>query len=85
MYSKPQLISIGDRLETMRTLAGISKKDVYEFLGTTKFLYKQVRIGKKRLPVEWAYKFHFQYGFNLNWIYKGMGDMLNPQIIQESL
>ncbi|AQW87113.1 putative transcriptional regulator [Campylobacter pinnipediorum subsp. caledonicus] len=67
--------SIGDRLEAMRKVAGLNKQKTYELLETTKFIYHEVRYGRKKMPLSWAFTFNEKYGFNLQWIYSGQGEI----------
>lgn len=75
MQTKVQLETIGERLEVMRKITNFTKKDICEFLGTTKFIYNEVKWGRKQMPIDWAYKFQEHYRFRLDWIYSGEGEI----------
>ncbi|MDL0088499.1 hypothetical protein [Campylobacter gastrosuis] len=79
MQTKIAFESIGDRLDAMRKVANMTKQEAFKFLGTTKFIYAEVRFGRKQMPLDWAYKFHERYGFRLDWIYSGKGEIFDTK------
>lgn len=80
MQTRVEFETIGDRLEAMRKVTNMSKEKVYKFLGTTKNIYPEVRYGKKLMPIDWAYKFHEAYGFRIDWIYSGKGEIFEKNL-----
>lgn len=75
MQKRIEFESLGDRLEAMRKVVNMTKLEAYKFLGTTRHSYHETRWGRMKLPFEWAIKFRDTYGFNLDWIYSGKGDI----------
>ena len=77
MQTKIEFETIGNRLDAMRKVVNMTKLQAYEFLNTTEFIYKKVRFGEKKMPIDWAYKFRDTYNFRLDWIYSGTGEIFN--------
>ena len=73
------LREVGDRLEGVRLIFGLDLVAMCEMLGTTKYLFNEVKRGRKLIPYEWVIKLCDTYGLNQNWLYQGQGEIFNTR------
>lgn len=69
------LASVGDRLEGVRLILGLEQNQICEILGATKYIFNEVRFGRKLIPYEWVIKLAEKYNLNQNWLYQGQGEI----------
>ena len=69
------LTSVGDRLEGVRLILGLEQNQICEILGATKYIFNEVRFGRKLIPYEWVIKLAEKYNLNQNWLYQGQGEI----------
>lgn len=75
------LASVGDRLEGVRLILGLEQNQICEFLGATKYIFNEVRFGRKLIPYEWVMRLSEKYNLNQNWIYQGEGEIFSKRRI----
>ena len=73
------LREVGDRLEGVRLIFGLDLVAMCEMLGTTKYLFNEVKRGRKLIPYEWVIKLCDTYGLNQNWLYQRQGEIFNKR------
>ena len=74
-----KLKTIGDRLEAIRLIFGLEQVKICRFLKTTKYIFNEVRFGRKLIPYEWVIKLAEKYNLNQNWIYQGEGEIFSKR------
>ena len=73
------LREVGDMLEGVRLIFGLDLVAMCEMLGTTKYLFNEVKRGRKLIPYEWVIKLCDTYGLNQNWLYQGEGEIFTKR------
>nr|WP_314470172.1 hypothetical protein [uncultured Campylobacter sp.] len=73
------LKTVGDRLEGIRLIFGLEQVKICKFLKTSKYIFNEVRFGRKLIPYEWVIKLCDTYGLNQNWLYQGQGEIFNKR------